>query len=145
MHFFNSNEIPSAVSVYRDSDEWTSWQNRGDPVLHIDLGKWADIMIIAPLDANSLAKIAHGICDNFLLCTVRAWDLTKPLYFCPAMNTKMWLHPITGQQIETLKKWNYQEIPCISKTLMCGDTGIGAMATTDTIVSEILNCLQSKM
>lgn len=64
--------------------------------------------------------------------------MTKPLFFCPAMNTKMYEHPITDVQRECLKRWGYLEIPCISKTLMCGDKGLGAMATVDTIFDEIL-------
>lgn len=72
------------------------------------------------------------------MCTIRAWDMTKPLFFCPAMNTRMWEHPITATQIEILKKWGYTEIPCISKTLMCGDTGLGGMALPDDIVSSIV-------
>lgn len=141
-HFFAIEDIPpDAAQIYRDEDEWTSWKGRGDPVLHIELGKWADLMVIAPLDANSLAKLAQGLCDNLLLCTARAWDFTKPLLFCPAMNTRMWEHPITAGQIETLRSWGLREVPCIAKTLMCGDTGLGAMAEVDTIVTEVLRCL----
>lgn len=62
-----------------DEDEWHVWQNKGDPVLHIDLRKWADLLVIAPLSANSLAKMAQGLCDNCLTSVVRAWDFTKPL------------------------------------------------------------------
>ncbi|XP_055625629.1 phosphopantothenoylcysteine decarboxylase [Toxorhynchites rutilus septentrionalis] len=141
-HFFSAEDIPPGVTIHRDEDEWNSWKGRGDPVLHIELGKWADLMVIAPLDANSLAKMAHGLCDNLLLCTTRAWDLTKPLFFCPAMNTRMWEHPITGPQIDTLKSWGLREIPCVAKTLMCGDTGLGAMAEVGTIVGQILTYLQ---
>lgn len=113
------------------------WKKRGDPVLHIDLVKWADIFIIAPLDANTLGKISSGMCDNLLTCVARAWDLDKPLIFCPAMNTKMFLHPITRKQIDELKEFGYIEIRAISKTLMCGDTGLGAMAEYTTIVEII--------
>lgn len=127
-HFFDKNEIPPEVSILTDEDEWLTWNRRGDPVLHIELGKWADLMVIAPLDANSLAKISTGICDNLLMCTVRAWDFSKPLIFCPAMNTRMYDHPLTAEQVEKLKSWGYIEVPTISKTLMCGDTGNGAMA-----------------
>ncbi|XP_058830912.1 phosphopantothenoylcysteine decarboxylase [Topomyia yanbarensis] len=141
-HFFSPEDIPTQVEIHRDEDEWASWRVRGDPVLHIDLGKWADVMIIAPMDANSLAKIAQGLCDNLLLCTARAWDFSKPLFFCPAMNTRMWDHPITGSQIETLKSWGMREIPCVAKTLMCGDTGLGAMAEVDTIVERLAGCLR---
>ncbi|XP_058129862.1 phosphopantothenoylcysteine decarboxylase [Anopheles ziemanni] len=134
-HFFSRDDLPHGILLYTDQDEWTSWQKRGDPVLHIELGKWADLLLIAPLDANSLAKMANGLCDNLLLCTTRAWDPAKPLLFCPAMNTRMWQHPITATQVETLKSWGHREIPCIAKTLMCGDTGPGAMAEVDTIVA----------
>ncbi|XP_019474897.1 phosphopantothenoylcysteine decarboxylase isoform X3 [Meleagris gallopavo] len=97
------------------------WKGRSDPVLHIELRRWADLMLVAPLDANTLAKLANGICDNLLTCVIRAWDLHKPLLFCPAMNTAMWEHPITAQQVEQLKGFGYIEIPCVVKKLVCGD------------------------
>uniref|UniRef100_A0A1L8E269 Phosphopantothenoylcysteine decarboxylase n=1 Tax=Nyssomyia neivai TaxID=330878 RepID=A0A1L8E269_9DIPT len=134
---FISSDFLQKFKVLTDADEWSAWKKRGDPVLHIDLTKWADLLLIAPLDANTLAKIAAGMCDNFLLCIVRAWELSKPLLFCPAMNTKMWQHPITAQHIAKLKEWGYHEIPCIEKTLMCGDKGPGAMAEPHTIVSIV--------
>lgn len=137
-HFIQTVEIPSNIQILSDDDEWSAWTKRGDPVVHIDLGKWADVMLIAPLDANSLAKIASGICDNLLLCTVRAWDFTKPLIFCPAMNTRMWEHPLTQEHINVLKGWGFIEVPVVAKTLMCGDTGNGAMAEVDTIVAEVI-------
>ena len=62
-----------------DEEEWHQWQQKGDPVLHIDLRKWADLLIVAPLSANTLAKVAQGLCDNCLTSVVRAWDFTKPL------------------------------------------------------------------
>lgn len=68
--------------------------------------------------------------------------MSKPLLFCPAMNTRMYQHPITANQIETLKAWGYKEIPSIEKKLMCGDTGIGAMADVDTIVQRIHSTAQ---
>lgn len=76
-----------------------------------------------------------------LTCIVRAWDVQKPLLFCPAMNTYMWNHPITSHQIATLKSWGYVEIPCISKTLICGDQGLGAMADISTIVDKVCELL----
>ncbi|XP_025066344.1 phosphopantothenoylcysteine decarboxylase isoform X4 [Alligator sinensis] len=113
------------------------WKDRSDPVLHIDLRRWADLMLVAPLDANTLAKIANGICDNLLTCVIRAWDMTKPFLFCPAMNTAMWEHPITAEQIERLKGFGYTEIPCVVKRLVCGDEGRGAMAEVWTIVEKV--------
>lgn len=135
-HFFEKDKL-EAVDIYTDSDEWSSWTKRNDPVLHIELSKWADIFLIAPLDANTLAKIANGICDNLLTCVVRAWEINKPLIFCPAMNTKMYLHPLTSQQLTILKSWGYYEVPVIEKTLICGDTGVGAMAEVSTIVTFV--------
>lgn len=138
VHFLCLADIRKEVdNVYRDKDEWAAWNGRGDPVLHIDLVKWADVFVIAPLDANSLGKISSGICDNLLLCVVRAWDIGKPLLFAPAMNTKMWTHTVTAEQIAKLQGWGYMQIPPISKLLMCGDEGVGAMAEVLTIVDVI--------
>ncbi|KAJ2949312.1 hypothetical protein O0L34_g6265 [Tuta absoluta] len=143
-HFFDASDLPSDVIVYDDATEWQAWKNRGDPVVHIELGKWADLMVIAPLDANTLGKMATGICDNLLTCTTRAWDMKKPLLFCPAMNTRMWDHPVTAKHIATLKEWGHIEIPPISKTLMCGDSGMGAMAEVETIVKKIKSIFDEK-
>ncbi|XP_072770096.1 phosphopantothenoylcysteine decarboxylase isoform X2 [Nerophis lumbriciformis] len=114
-HFYNPEEV--SAKVYSDKDEWEMWTQRSDPVLHIELRRWADLLVIAPLDANTLGKIASGICDNLLTCVVRAWDTSRPLLFCPAMNTAMWKHPITAQQVDRLKEFGYVEIPCIAKKL----------------------------
>ncbi|XP_047452152.1 phosphopantothenoylcysteine decarboxylase [Mugil cephalus] len=139
-HFYNPAEV--SVKIYSDEDEWELWTQRSDPVLHIELRRWADLFVIAPLDANTLGKIANGICDNLLTCVVRAWDTTRPLLFCPAMNTAMWQHPITAQQVSKLKEFGYVEIPCIAKKLVCGDEGKGAMAEVSTIVSVVGQYLQ---
>ncbi|XP_056428582.1 phosphopantothenoylcysteine decarboxylase [Hyla sarda] len=134
-HFYNIQDIP--VPIYSDDDEWKMWNRRSDPVLHVELRRWADLMIVAPLDANTLGKISSGICDNLVTCIVRAWDLQKPLLFCPAMNTAMWDHPITAGQTERLRSFGYIEIECIEKTLMCGDKGLGAMAEVSTIIEKV--------
>jgi len=138
LHFFDVKEIPENVIIYKDEDEWTTWKKRGDPIMHIDLGKWADLFLIAPLDANTLAKMANGLCDNLLTSAVRAWELSKPLIFCPAMNTKMYDHPLTGMQINTLLSWGYKVVPVVEKTLVCGDRGLGAMAEVKTIVEFVM-------
>ncbi|XP_035012263.1 phosphopantothenoylcysteine decarboxylase isoform X1 [Hippoglossus stenolepis] len=139
-HFFNPADI--SVKIYSDKDEWELWTQRSDPVLHIELRRWADLLVIAPLDANTLGKIANGICDNLLTCVVRAWDSTRPLLFCTAMNTAMWQHPITAQQVSRLKEFGYVEIPCIFKKLACGDEGKGGMAEVSTIVGVVKQYLQ---
>ncbi|XP_071392350.1 phosphopantothenoylcysteine decarboxylase isoform X3 [Centroberyx affinis] len=80
--------------------------------------------------------------DEWETCVVRAWDTSRPLLFCPAMNTAMWQHPITARQVASLKEFGYVEIPCISKKLVCGDEGKGAMAEVSTIVNVVKQHLQ---
>ncbi|KAI8813558.1 Phosphopantothenoylcysteine decarboxylase [Cladochytrium replicatum] len=136
LHFFDRSAVDAEVLV--DSDEWKTWKSRDDPVLHIELRKWADAIVIAPLDANTMAKLAGGHSDNLLTCVLRAWDPTKPVIVCPAMNTFMWTHPFTERHLDTLKGFlGYSVINPISKKLACGDTGVGAMAEVDTIVEKV--------
>ena len=114
------------------------FKTRGDPVLHIELRKWADVLLIAPLDANTLAKLAHGLCDNLLTCIVRAWDGRKPLIVAPAMNTLMYEHPFTQQHLNILRHLQYTVVDPVSKPLACGDVGVGAMAAVDALVDAVL-------
>ncbi|XP_037689316.1 phosphopantothenoylcysteine decarboxylase isoform X3 [Choloepus didactylus] len=71
-HFYSLQDVP--VTLYSDADEWEMWKCRSDPVLHIDLRRWADLMLVAPLDANTLGKVASGICDNLLELRVFCQD-----------------------------------------------------------------------
>jgi len=112
-------------------------------VLHIDLRKWADICLVAPLSANTLAKLANGLADNLLTSTLRAWDFTKPICVAPAMNTYMWDHPVTRPQLDTLQSWGYTVVQPVVKTLVCGDTGAGAMASVETIVTTVMDIVQT--
>ncbi|KAL8784671.1 MAG: hypothetical protein Q9213_003841 [Squamulea squamosa] len=68
--------FPNVDSVFLDQHEWTEPWTRGAGILHIELRRWADLLVIAPLSANSLAKMATGLADNLLLSIVRAWDTT---------------------------------------------------------------------
>ncbi len=170
-HFFDPALIgnsgkrnPQLVTL--DADEWPpGGYTRGDPVLHIALRDWADLFLIAPLDANTLAKLAVGLCDNALTCVWRAWDRTKPVALAPAMNTVMWLNPFTKKHLRALAAdFNAAHLPGhfdeemlirqindravnlriaapISKLLACGDTGIGAMAEVDAVVECALGLL----
>ncbi len=125
--------------IYTDGDEWPNKNyTRDDDVMHIDFRKWADVLLIAPLTANTLAKIANGMCDNFITCIARAWDKEKPFLIAPAMNTEMWEDPITQEHIDLInKRFNLTVIDPVEKTLACGDTGMGAMASIKTIVSKL--------
>ena len=115
----------------------------GDPVLHIELRKWADVMLVAPLSANTLAKLANGVSDNLLTCVARAWDLSlKPFVVCPAMNTMMWDHPLTGRHIRAVTGsppdgLGFRIIAPVEKLLACGDLGMGAMAEVATILDFV--------
>ena len=138
LHFFKIEEVDAQVLT--DEDEWGESYERGQPVLHIDLSKWADVLLIAPLSADTLAKLAHGRCDNLLTCVVRAWDMKKPLVVAPSMNTHMWEHSATSEHLSTLERWHGDKLHIIDpveKTLACGDVGMGAMASIDQICSAI--------
>jgi phosphopantothenoylcysteine decarboxylase len=152
--------LPGVDAIYRDEDEWKTPWVRGEPILHIELRKWAHLLLVAPLSANTMAKMTVGIADNLLLSVIRAWDTTgmvdcgfkdnKPLVFvAPAMNTAMWEHPVTGKQLKILRdNWSRSEsnrdgwihlLYPIEKPLACGDTGNGAMMDWREIVEIVEN------
>jgi phosphopantothenoylcysteine decarboxylase len=172
LHFFDVSDFArefesSARRLYRDRDEWplTGYQT-GAAVPHIEFRNWADLLVVAPLDANTLGKFALGLCDNFLTCLFRAWDFAaKPVILAPAMNTKMWDHPATRRHLATLlgdhastaipPEWTLAEadalfarlaprivlVPPQVKTLACGEVGNGAMAEVVTIAHSVRKLL----
>ena len=156
--------------VILDSDEWPGRDSgrryaRDDVVLHIELRKWADVFAIAPLDANTLAKLAVGLCDNCLTCVWRAWDLAKPVVLAPAMNTLMWQHPFTRRHLKSVatdagaahlpmhlddaqliaqindRSKTLRVVPPVTKALACGDVGVGALADVGDIVAAVNDVL----
>lgn len=143
LHFIDKVTIPKDVILYTDEDEWSSWRKIGDSVLHIELRRWADIMVIAPLSANTLGKIAGGLCDNLLTSVVRAWDYNKPLFVAPAMNTLMWKNPFTEKHLVSVDELGITMIRPVSKRLACGDYGNGAMAEPSLINRTIRLFLES--
>lgn len=128
------NFIHSDIPILRDSDEWMDTSQ----VLHIELVKWCDVFIIMPCSANTLSKISLGICDNLLTSCARAWDFNKKMWVAPSMNTKMWEHPSTLDQLSRIKSWGIGVIDPIEKVLYCGDRGIGAMESIDKIKDVII-------
>lgn len=68
--------MQNVEAIYRDDDEWLSPWKRASSILHIELRRWADLFVIAPISANSLAKLCYGLADNLLLSVARAWDTT---------------------------------------------------------------------
>ena len=151
--------------VVLDEDEWPGRNaghqyRRGDRVLHIELRRWADALVIAPLDANTLAKLANGLADNCLTCVWRAWDRARPVVLAPAMNTLMWEHPLTARHLRQIAEdagglpplaldlpglmdWINAHCPRLavappqSKRLACDDVGVGAMASAETVLAAL--------
>lgn len=121
-----------------DEDEWDCWNKIGDPVLHIELRRWADVFLIAPASADLLAKASAGISDNLLLSVLRAWDYGKPIVVCPAMNTLMWENPATSPAISTLKSWGCTVLGPVEKLLACNDRGNGAMVSVGEITDYLI-------
>ena len=108
---------------------------------HIDLGKEADLFLVAPASANTIAKLAHGFADNIVTSTALALPSEVKKFLAPAMNTKMLDHPATQNNLETLKSYGYQIIPPREALLACGDQGSGALASIETILTTIQESL----
>jgi len=124
----------SKFATFTDELEW-DWSKMGDPVQHIELRNWMDVLLIAPLTANTMAKMVNGMCDN-LLTSVWLAHGTKPVIVAPAMNTHMLMHSITQRNICSLLTMGVGIIGPVEKKLACGDVGIGALAPHDVIVNR---------
>lgn len=141
-------KVPNVDGIYHNTDEWSKHWVRGDKILHIELRRWAHVLLVTPLSANSLAKMVNGISDGLLMSVIRAWDTTgiidqrkKRIIVAPAMNTAMWHHPITKKQIKILEQdWGVGDEGWVTvlrpteKELACGDVGDGAMMDWTQIV-----------
>lgn len=170
LYFFDPAPLRAAGQLTTDADEWPGRADgarytRGDAVPHIELRKWADLFLIAPLDANTLAKLAVGLCDNCLTCVWRAWDPARPVVLAPAMNTLMWQNTFTKRHLRSLaadagaghipghladdalvqqindRSSTLRIVGPITKALACGDTGIGAMAEVPDVVAAVQSVL----
>lgn len=112
-------------------------ESNEDPIAHITLAKWADLMIIVPATANIIAKVTHGISDDLLSTTFLACNKHKMI--CPAMNTQMYENPITQKNIQACKELGYQILDPVVGHLACNDTGRGKMIEPADIVEAIDN------
>ena len=128
--------VLSKNPVYTDfykNDGSGQWNN------HVELGIWADLMIIAPASANTLAKMANGICDNILLATYLS--ARCPVYFAPAMDLDMYIHPSTTANIQRLIEYGNLIIHPEDGELASGLIGEGRMAEPDHIIQELYRSL----
>lgn len=124
--------------VYSDfvKNENGEWNN------HVDLGLWADLMIIAPASANTIAKMANGLCDNLLLATYLS--ARCPVYLAPAMDLDMYKHPATIRNLTTLKEYGNHIIDAEHGELASGLVGTGRMTEPENVVAVIQQALNKK-
>ncbi|WP_420602044.1 bifunctional phosphopantothenoylcysteine decarboxylase/phosphopantothenate--cysteine ligase CoaBC [Flagellimonas sp.] len=120
---------PVLTDFVNEEDGSLSWNN------HVELGLWADIMLIAPATANTLSKMAHGTCDNLLLATYLSAKC--PVYYAPAMDLDMYKHSSTSASFEKLGSFGNTMIPAESGELASGLHGEGRMAEPETIIEFI--------
>lgn len=117
--------------VYTEVSSEANWNN------HVELGLWADAMVIAPLTATTLAKMAHGISDNMIVAVYLS--ARCPVFFAPAMDVDMWHHPTTQENVKRLQKFGNQLIPVERGELASGLEGEGRMAEPEHIVTFLHN------
>lgn len=122
---------PVHSSFTNEEDDNDVWNN------HVDLGLWADIFVIAPATANTMSKMANGVCNNLLLATYLSAKC--PVYFAPAMDLDMYKHPSTLSSFNKLEQFGNIMIPATSGELASGLVGEGRMAEPEDIVSYIEN------
>jgi phosphopantothenoylcysteine decarboxylase / phosphopantothenate---cysteine ligase len=109
---------------------------------HVDLGIWADLLLIAPSSANTMAKMAHGVCDNLLLTTYLS--VRCPVMFAPAMDFDMFAHPATRQNLKILKSYGNMILEPVSGELASGLSGKGRMEEPENILTEVIKFFDSK-
>lgn len=112
------------------------------PMAHLELGRSADAVAVAPATADLLSKLARGAADDLAATTLLA--APGPVLLCPAMNTRMWEHPATAGNVERLRGWGYRMVGPEAGELAEGEVGIGRMAEPDAIVAELGRMLERR-
>ena len=121
------------------SDLW----KKGSAMEHIHLERWADLIIAAPASAHFINRIAHGTGDDLLTTIFLAHEFKKPFLIAPAMNTAMYLNPVTQKAIEILKSLGLKILESASGVLACGETGYGKLLEPDLLFQEIQSALNN--
>jgi len=128
---------PVHSTFYEKNDDNELWNS------HVDLGLWADYLVIAPATANTLSKMASGTCDNLLLATYLSAKC--PVYIAPAMDLDMYKHTSTKENLNKLESFSNTIIPAESGELASGLLGEGRMAEPESILSFIENDILSRL
>ncbi len=128
---------PVHSTFYEKNDDNELWNS------HVDLGLWADYLVIAPATANTLSKMASGTCDNLLLATYLSAKC--PVYVAPAMDLDMYKHTSTKENLNKLESFSNTIIPAESGELASGLLGEGRMAEPESILSFIENDILSRL
>jgi len=128
-----------AEEVFTDDDQFSI---KDGSSIHLYLSRWADLIVVAPATANTIAKIASGISDNLLLTTILASK--KPVLIAPAMNENMYLNTITQRNIELLKSIGYRVVEPDEGYLADLHKGVGRLKEIDELFEEIMYCLYDK-
>lgn len=128
---------PVYSSFFNQDEEDEKWNS------HVEFGLWADLMVIAPATANTLSKMANGICDNLLIATYLSAKC--PVYFAPAMDLDMYVHPSTMASFKKLEQYKNIMIPAEKGELASGLSGEGRMAEPENIIAFLEADLESKL
>ena len=128
---------PVYSTFYNEEEATGEWNN------HVELGLWADLMLVAPATANTLSKMANGNCDNLLIATYLSAKC--PVYFAPAMDLDMYKHPSTLDSFHKLKSFGNTIIPAENGELASGLSGEGRMAEPENIVAFLENDILEKL
>ena len=123
---------PVSLSTLAKNPVLSELADAGTWANHVELGRWADVLLIAPLSCNTLAKMAHGICDNLLLATYLS--AVCPVVAAPAMDEDMWKHPATKANLQRLQAYGNHIIPVGNGELASGLHGDGRMAEPEEIL-----------
>jgi len=133
--FSTLSKNPVFSTYYKpESGEWNN---------HVELALWADLMLIAPITANTLAKLANGICDNLLAAVYLSAKC--PVFFAPAMDLDMWIHPAVQRNVSLLESYGNKQIKPSYGELASGLVGEGRMAEPEEIVAFLQNQFSLKL
>ena len=124
---------PVVTGLYDEEEGWKP--------AHIQLADEADLLLVAPATANTIAKLAHGLADDALTCIALALNPRAKILIAPAMNGKMWLHPATQQNVAALKARGAEFVGPEEGLLSCGDEGLGRLWAVEKVAGRALELL----